>query len=237
MKTHCSCQVCGNGSEKAEEPLLSPTEAPRKGENPTPDPTAQEAAGRVAAGPSPQNILAVDGFIESEALTSLKAAERPRLSGPHKAALHLHFACVSERDARVAHGGKRAAGPLFCIATAVPAPGFPHVGPACHHHTLLRGCTKTSLLLCVCVFLCVYVFSFQSKKMQEVMCPAPYCLFCAGNRMLTQRRGHQLATGPQQKPESSDYRGVCVPSQACRFYQCMCVCENRPTADMSTTPS
>lgn len=42
--------------------------------------------------------VAVNSFIESEALTSLKAAERPRLCSPHKAALHLHFVCQRERS-------------------------------------------------------------------------------------------------------------------------------------------
>lgn len=59
--------------------------------------------------------VVVNSFIESEALTSLKAAERPRLCSPHKAALHLHFACVSEREARVAHRCKTLPG--LCSAS------------------------------------------------------------------------------------------------------------------------
>lgn len=67
-------KVCGKGSEKAEEPLLTQTERQRKGENLTRGSITQEAARQGC-----YRTLAVHSFIELEALTSLKAAERPRL--------------------------------------------------------------------------------------------------------------------------------------------------------------
>lgn len=53
-------RVCGKGSEKAEGPLLTQMEAPRKGENLTPAAVAREAARRgcgCGAAEPCQNIL------------------------------------------------------------------------------------------------------------------------------------------------------------------------------------
>lgn len=90
----------------------------------------------------------VNSFIESEALTPLKAAEHPRLkSTQSRAAIALCFcACVCQEERKRRHmllswgtnspqrPIQTGAVPLFCITRTPPVTGFPHARPAvCHH--------------------------------------------------------------------------------------------------------
>lgn len=111
--------------------------------------------------------MAVNSFIESEVLTSLEAAGRPRPCSPHKAELHLHLCTlpVCPREKHVLH------------MDAKPSPAF-----VLHHsHSLYSRvspgrtrCLLESHLfarlyenLCACACACVFSFESNPKSHQK----------------------------------------------------------------------
>lgn len=152
--------------------------------------------------------VTVNSFIESEVLTSLKAAERPRPCSTHKAALHLHFACVCQKEKHVLHRDVKTRCRSFVLHHSHTLSSWVSSVQTCCLAESHRSVWKPpSYYVCVCVFM----FSFWTRTAQDVMCPAAHCLFCTGNRMLTQRRAHQPATGPNtNRLLTAPYTGVCV---------------------------